>query len=157
MGRIMIALVVIAMGFALSPQPAAQPNSAAADEQRIRNLDNEWVAAVANKDVASIVRFYAEDGAVLPPGAPLAQGHEAIAKVWSGLVGLKGFALTFAPTKITIAAAGDMAYEIGTYSLSFESEKGPVRDSGKFVVVWKKVDGAWKAAADIFNSNAANP
>src|SRR6266705_2552007 len=33
MGRIMIALVVIAMGFALSPQPAAQPNSAAADEQ----------------------------------------------------------------------------------------------------------------------------
>jgi hypothetical protein len=28
-----------------------------------------------------------------------------------------------------------------------------VKDEGKYVVAWKKVDGAWKVAADIFNSN----
>jgi len=61
--------------------------------------------------------------------------------------------LTFAPTSIVVASGGDMAYDIGTYNLSFDSDKGPVKDAGKYVVVWKKVDGDWKVAAGIFNSN----
>jgi hypothetical protein len=32
--------------------------------------------------------------------------------------------------------------------------KGKVlTDTGKYVVVWRKVGGEWKAAADIFNSD----
>lgn len=57
------------------------------------------------------------------------------------------------PTKIDVSSSGDMAYEIGTYSLNFHGDKGPVQDEGKYVVVWKNVGGAWKAAADIFNTN----
>lgn len=51
------------------------------------------------------------------------------------------------------ASSGDMAYEIGTYTLSFKGDKGPVQDKGKYVVVWKNTGGHWRAAADIFNSN----
>ena len=29
----------------------------------------------------------------------------------------------------------------------------PLTDTGKYVVVWRKIDGKWKAAADIFNSD----
>ena len=61
--------------------------------------------------------------------------------------------MTFGPTDITISEAADMAYDIGTWSIAFTSDKGPAKDHGKYVVVWKKVGGDWKVAADIFNSD----
>jgi uncharacterized protein (TIGR02246 family) len=128
----------------------------AAEEQQIRALDEEWVAAVARKDAAASAAFYAEDGAILPPNGPLAKGREAIAAVWQGLFGLANFDLTFAPTEVHVSSAADLAYEIGTYALSFSGDHGPVNDRGKYVVVWKKDDGAWKVVADIFNSNGAS-
>ena len=45
----------------------------------------------------------------------------------------------------------------GSYELRFDGESGPVRDVGKFIVVWKKVAGEWKVAADIFNSDLKAP
>ena len=88
-----------------------------------------------------------------PQGAALAQGNDAIAKVWRGYFDLPDFSLTFSPTKINVSLSGDMAYEIGAYALSVRGDKGPVQEKGKYVVVWKKVGDTWKAAADIFNNN----
>jgi hypothetical protein len=44
----------------------------------------------------------------------------------------------------------DSAPEIGTFSLK---TKGPMPQgvAGKYVVVWEKVGGDWKLAADIWN------
>ena len=72
---------------------------------------------------------------------------------WQDFFAKSGFELKIEPAKITVAQAGDLAYELGVYELAFDGEQGPVRDRGKYVVVWKKVDGDWKAAADIFNSD----
>ncbi len=89
------------------------------------------------------------------PGAPIAEGRPAIAAAWGGFYKLANFELAFAPTRITIAQSGDVAFEVGTYSLAFDGDQGRVQDKGKYVVAWKKAGGAWKAAADIFNSNGA--
>jgi uncharacterized protein (TIGR02246 family) len=124
-----------------------------AEEQRIRDLDVKWVAAVAAKDAEATAAFYADDGRIMPQNAPASEGPAAVAEVWKGFFQLQDFALTFEPTHIAVAEAGDIAYDIGTYSLAFTGEKGPVQDVGKYVVVWKKVGGGWKVAADIFNSN----
>ncbi len=113
------------------------------------------LAAVDAKDATATVNFYAVDGVIMPAGQPIAQGRSAIASVWKGLLALKNFDLTFAPSDIFIASAGDIAYEIGTYALSFDGDKGPVKDIGKYVTVWKKADGNWQVAADIFNSDRA--
>jgi uncharacterized protein (TIGR02246 family) len=135
----------------------AGPVSAAdlkADEARIRALIGEWLEAVAAKDADRTAGFYAADGMMMPQGAPAAIGTGAIAKAWGGLYAMKDFSLIFTPSSITVAEAGDMAMDIGTYELSFTGEDGKkVADHGKYVVVWKKVDGDWKAAADIFNSD----
>jgi uncharacterized protein (TIGR02246 family) len=151
-----IAIALVATT-AVTGTNVAQAAGAAAAETQIRKIDKQWVAAVAKKDPKAIAEFYTADGAILPPGAPIAQGHDAIAKTWKGFVDLKDFSLTFAPTKISVAKAGDMAYEIGTYALSFKTDKGPVQEKGKYVVVWKKVGKTWKAAADIFNNNGKSP
>ena len=121
-------------------------------ESEIRALDQAWLAAIAAKDVEAIVKLYAKDG-VLMPHAPPASGPEAIGKVWSEFLALPGFMLTFRPVRVEVAKAGDLAIDMGTYLLAFESGQGEVRDMGKYVVVWRKTDGAWKVLADIFNSD----
>jgi uncharacterized protein (TIGR02246 family) len=125
----------------------------AADAQRIRDLGTAWVAAVGAKDIAAIENFYAPDGLFMAPNAPPAQGRQAIGEAWRGLLELPGVVLTFGATRIEVSESGDLAYDVGIYALGFDSESGRVNDNGKYVVVWKKVEGEWKAAADIFNSN----
>ena len=149
------ATLTLVVGLSLSG--CGQSVDPAAEEQKIRALDQQWVAAVAAKDAAAVANFYASDGALLAVGAPAANGTDAIAAAWKGLLSLKNLSLTFLPTKVSVSTAGDLAYEVGSYALAFDSDKGPVKDQGKYVVVWKKVDGSWKAAADIYNTDLAPP
>jgi hypothetical protein len=49
------------------------------------------------------------------PGVPLAKGKDAVRKMWVGMMGTPGFALTFVPTKVEVSRSGDLGYEIGEY------------------------------------------
>jgi ketosteroid isomerase-like protein len=83
-------------------------------------------------------------------GAPKATGKDAIQKEFAGMMGDPQFALTFSPTKIVVSKAGDMAYEIGDYQITFSGKKDkPVTTKAMYVVVWgKQADGSWKALLD---------
>lgn len=124
-----------------------------ADEGAIREQVSRWLQLVAAKDAAGIAQLYTEDGAVMPPNAPIGKGHAAIQKAWASMMGTPGFDLTFAPEEIVLSSSGDMALDRGTYRLAIAPSGKPQTDTGKYVVVWRKVDGEWKAAADIFNSD----
>lgn len=133
----------------------AQKAKGNADEQAILKLDVAWSAAAQSKDVEKTVSFYAEDGAAFPFNAPIASGKEHIREMWSHLMSLPGFALTFSSTTIVVAKSGDVAYDIGTFQLTLNDAQGtPKPTVGKYVVVWKKqADKQWKVAADIFNTD----
>jgi ketosteroid isomerase-like protein len=156
--RRFLSVGMLALGAALAavPGPAAAQQHPS-DEQRIRQLDRDWVAKVVAKDLAGIVAFYAKDGVLMAPDGPPAEGTAAITEGWRGILGLPNGSLTFAPTRVAVAKSADLAYETGTYSLGFDGPKGRVEDTGKYVVVWKKEASQWKAAADIFNTNLAPP
>jgi uncharacterized protein (TIGR02246 family) len=128
-----------------------------ASVQQIGMLHQQWVAAVKSKDIGTIVGLYAVDGVIMPPNAESAQGREAIRRSWEQLLQLPDVSFVFEPSTIRATEAGDMAYEIGTYALSFESTQGRAEDIGKYVVVWTKEDGVWKAAVDVYNSNLPVP
>ncbi len=126
----------------------------AAEEKAIRDLDKKWVEAVAARDTIVVGNMYAEDGAFLPPGAPRVSGRAAIRSVWVQLLKAPNLALTFEPSRVVVSSAGDIAYETGTYRLSMDGPKGGrIEDIGKFVVAWKKMNGAWQVQYDIFNSD----
>jgi uncharacterized protein (TIGR02246 family) len=127
------------------------------EEQAIRDLDRRWVEAVAAKDVTTAVDMYAPDAYFMAPNAPLASGQSAIRPMWAELLQAPNLNLTFSPTKIEVSKAGDLAYDVGTYRLAYDGPQGRVDDEGKYTVVWRKVDGQWKVAADMFNSNAPMP
>ena len=81
------------------------------------------------------------------------EGPEAIEQTWASMMRTPGFDLNISPEQIIISSSGDMALDRGTYQLTISAAGSPQTDTGKYVVVWRKVDGVWKAAADIFNSD----
>jgi uncharacterized protein (TIGR02246 family) len=125
----------------------------AADEQAIRAHADRWLQLVKAKDAAGIAQLYTEDGAVMPPNAPIGKGGAAIQKTWASMMQTPGFDLTFTPEVILVSSSGDMALDRGTYRLLVAPQGKQLTDTGKYVVVWRKVGGDWKAAADIFNSD----
>ena len=147
-----VAFVVLLLAAGAAPGRA---HDSTAIEREIRALDAQWVAAVAAGDVATIVALYAPDGLFMPPNAPALEGADAIAAAWQGLVDLPGLSLSLAPTRVVVSARGDMAADIGTYTLSYDGDGGRVEDNGKYVVVWRKVGGAWRVVSDIFNTSVA--
>ena len=137
---------------------AAEVNSTAAvdtgaDELAIRGHVDHWLQLVKAKDAAGIAELYAEDGAVMPPNAPIGKGRAAIQQTWASMMRTPGFGLTFTPEQIVVSSSGDMALDRGTYSLTFAPDGTTQTDTGKYVVVWRKIGREWKVAADIFNSD----
>jgi uncharacterized protein (TIGR02246 family) len=128
---------------------------AGADEQAIRGQVDRWLQLVKAKDAAGIAQLYAEDGAVMPPNAPIGKGRAAIQQTWASMMQTPGFDLTFVPEQIIVSSSGDMALDRGTYRLAIAPDGAAQTDTGKYVVVWRKIGNEWKAAADIFNSDAS--
>ena len=126
---------------------------AGAEEKAIRGEVDRWTQLIKAKDAAAIAGLYAEDGAVMPPNAPIGKGRAAIQQTWASLVAMPGFDLAIVPEQIIVSSSGDMALDRGTYSLKVAPNGTEQTDTGKYVVVWRKIDGKWKAAADIFNSD----
>lgn len=133
-----------------SATPAAPPDTRAADESAIRALDVEWVKAAASKDAAQWASYYADDARLYLPGGPLTEGKPAITHALAAFVAMPGSSLTFSPTKIVVARAGDFAYEEGDFVETAKDKHGkPDVEKGKYVVVWQKqADGKWKAVID---------
>ena len=132
---------------------AAAAVDTGADEQAIRGHVDHWHQLMKAKDAAGIAELYAEDGAVMPPNAPIGKGRAAIQQTWASMMRTPGFGLTIAPEQILVSSSGDMALDRGTYSLTIAPNGTAQTDTGKYVVVWRKIGGEWKAAADIFNSD----
>lgn len=127
------------------------------DEQAIRDLDAQWVNVINNKDANGAAAMYAEDGGIYAPNAPPAVGHEAVLATWITLLQTPGFALSFQPSKITIAASKDLAIDVGTYTLRTGDVNAPKVENGKYVVTWMRRDNVWKVYTDMFSSDTAPP
>ena len=124
-------------------------------EQGLRDLDAQWSAAAAAKDVDKTVSFYSDDAIVMPPNASAATTKEAIRKVWQDLLASPGLGISWKTTKVEVAKSGDLACVSGTYEVTMNDPSAkPVSDHGKYVEVWEKqADGKWKCGTDIWNSD----
>jgi uncharacterized protein (TIGR02246 family) len=137
------------------PPPPEPPDPRPEIEQTIRELVFDWSGAAEEKDVEKFVSFYAADGSLMLHGRPKLTGHEAIRAAATELFAAPGFHLNFGPTSVEVARSGEMAYEVGTYTLKTQdARKREVTEEGKYLVVWKKqADGAWKVKYDIVNAD----
>ena len=124
------------------------------EEQALRALDLAWSNAASRKDLDGVVSYMADDGETLAPNEPAARGKAAIRASWASLLGLPGVAVRWEPLKVQVAKSGEIGYTSGTYRLSYTGADGKtVSDRGKYLEVWKKVNGKWKCSSDAYNSD----
>jgi ketosteroid isomerase-like protein len=108
-----------------------------ARESQIRRLD-AWVDVFA--DSALLVR----------PNAALNKGKATVRESMRPAFADTSFSLNWEPVLAEASRSGDLGYTVG---LSQSRRVGPdgkaVIGTGKYVTIWKKEDGAWKAVLDI--------
>lgn len=154
--RIPLMLVLTSSAFVIgSCGPSDRADSRASDVSALRARDEQWSATAAKNDVDGTVAFYGDNAVLLAPNAPIATDRKSIRDSWAGLLG-PNTAISWKPSKAEVASSGDLGYVYGTYSLAIQDPKGgaPVRDTGKFVEIWKKqADGSWKCIVDTYNSD----
>jgi uncharacterized protein (TIGR02246 family) len=122
-------------------------------QDQIRALVAGAVELMRVRDFKAIAGAYTQDGSLLLPRQPIAIGAEAIEKAWAKHFPYAFLALEYGPTRIDVAASGDLASEIGAYAMTVATPEGPLSDSGKYVVVWARTPEGWKIATDAVNSD----
>ena len=138
------------IGLAAAPSVTAQSGSVKA---AVDAANKKFGAAIAAGNAAGVAALYTEDAMALPPNSEAVRGRAAIEKAFQGMIasGVKEITLTAQE----VEGHGDTATEVGAYSV--KDGAGKELDRGKYVVVWKRVQGDWKLHRDIWNSNMPMP
>ncbi len=115
------------------------------------DIFNSEVFAKGNFD--ALDEIYTADAHILPPGAPMISGREAIKKFWSDFIA-GAHAKSAVLSSVDVMPAGDGVIEIGRAVLTVEPEGQPAQVEVKYVVCWRQEEGRWKWHVDIWNTNA---
>jgi ketosteroid isomerase-like protein len=135
-------LAALALVACLDPTSACPEDVRAAVEAGNR----AFVAALLRGDARAVADLYTKEARVIAPGSDVVNGRPDIRLFWQKTIdaGVKDLTLSTG----TVESAGDLAYEDGTVKLVGGDGKLTV---GRYVVVWKREDGAWKLHRDIWN------
>ena len=150
--------VSLAVGAATTAACAGPQIDVAAETAALRARSEGIVAAEMAQDTEAALAFWALDAVVQPAGAPQVQGHDAIRTLYGQFFGtgqLKEF--EGHSTHLEVSAGGDLAYEYGVNRMVFTGPEGDLLDMGKYLAVWKKMDGEWLVVALSFTSDAPAP
>jgi len=153
-----LALAVILAGCKQAP-PLPAPDTHDADVKAIRDLETSQLQGFAARDLDKICAYYADDGSVLSPDAPVITGVAAIRASYKTLLADKNYSVNFSPEKdmVEVAKSGDLGYAQGGYTMTMTDPKTKkvLTVNGKYVEVFRKqADGGWKAVEDIINEDA---
>jgi uncharacterized protein (TIGR02246 family) len=114
-----------------------------------------WETAFNAGDGKAVAELYTEDAALLPPDGARVDGRAAIGEFWQGAIdsGLADADLEV----VEVTESGDLAYEVGAFSLSAPGADGArATVAGKYVIVWQRGDdGTWRLHRDIWNMDPA--
>ena len=136
----MIAAVSVSLG---------QTNAASGGNVRsaIESASKTFAETLSKGDAAKIADMYAEGARVLPPNGSAIQQRQKIQEFWQGFIS-SGAKLSLSTSDVE--AQGNVAIEVGTWEMTSPDNK---RETGKFVVIWRRQKNNWKLAVDIWNSD----
>ena len=114
----------------------------AQDKATIQSLNDQFTKAFNAGDIAAVAAHYTEDATVLPPGAEMVMGRNAILTFWKSAADQIG---DIKLTAVDVKPLGsNAAQEIGTFSLRTKGAQSQ-QVTGKYVVVWEKVGSRLEA------------
>ena len=100
-------------------------------------------------DLVNIGYLYTEDAKILPPNMDMLEGRDSIQAFWqrASEMGIK----SYQPEILEVEYSGNLGFFVGKYTLYGNENK--IINKGKFITVFKNIDGEWKVYRDIFNSS----
>ena len=116
------------------------PGEAGETRRAIAASTARYVEASRAGDAHALAQLYDEHAILLPPDGEPVEGRDSIEAYWK-----RGLESGFELHTTRMEASGGVAYSIGRWSLPATDEESA--DSGKLVLCWKWIDGAWRQMA----------
>jgi uncharacterized protein (TIGR02246 family) len=149
-------LVVSSLVFALSACSSAnQPRTfGKAETDAIDQLIEQFVEVYNAKDANKVSLLFTDGGAVLPPNASTVRGTENVRIYYTKRFDQGASDLSL--ERQQISGAGTLAFASGDYRLVMAPPGGePQRDRGKFIFIFREVNGQWRFDHLMFSSDFA--
>ena len=125
----------------------AQEKTSAA--KAIAAANTEFEKAHLRGDAKAIAAQYTDDAQLLWEDRDIIKGREAIEVEWRKDMGGPGRKATI--TLLEVEEHGDWAFETSKFLVT--APDGNVVYDGKYICIWKRVNGQWKIHRDIGNKN----
>lgn len=140
------------------PAPASSrteqpPFDLDATRQFIAQQNARFTQAHLAGDVAAIDSMFAPDAKSYPPGAAAVTGLQAIHDFTVEYI--KAGLTEFREESTDFYGDNDLVVDAGIYVVTYGPEH--VTERGKYLNVWRKLNGTWKIQSNIWNSDAPEP
>lgn len=119
--------------------------------ETVRATEQAQLQAIASKDLRGAVRNYEDDAVLVTPGEPPAEGGEAIAAAFDGMLADPNLKIEITPGAAWVSEAGDLAVTTSTahYFTSEPGSERPVELAVSNQTVWRKATGKpWMIVSD---------
>ncbi len=133
------------------PEPAKV--DLAAEEAAIRQLTKDWFAAEHRHDLEASLSFLAPDAVFQNEGLPTFGGLPAARAAYTNAFNTPGPDARMEPRTVVVSESGDMAYDIGAFTVTVSGPGKSTEMRGKSTIVWRKRDGQWKVVVCAYSSD----
>jgi uncharacterized protein (TIGR02246 family) len=102
-------------------------------------------------DIATAIAVYSKDAIILFPRHDIMKGKPNIQSYWQGSLDSGVRDIKFETVEL-LEMGEDTACEIGRFTLKIQPEgRETMTHYGKYLVIWKHEDGAWKMCIHMYN------
>ena len=120
--------------------------------EQIKRLRELWAEAFNARDLESSLLFYADDAVVLPSNGIAVRGAEAIRDLLKSMFDAGHSNGKFEQSQIEYS--GNMAVEIGAYTLQTHCDGGTRQDTGRYMATWRRQeDGEFRITVNVWSTN----
>ncbi len=149
-------LLSLTMVAAQSPEKELVLETGVAPHAKIDDVYRRFSDAYRKLDADAVTNLYTDDALYLAPDSDIERGREKIRANFSGFfnsVKTSGGSLAISFQILERRVSGDLAYDVGIYTLA-QKRGGEARSSqGKFVVVARQMkSGEWRFQVDAYNN-----
>lgn len=125
------------------------PSSLETVQDAFMSICQEFQKSIEQGDFEGIGNLYGEDAKILPPNMDMLEGRDSIRAFWqrASEMGIK----SYQPEILEVEYSGNLGFFVGKYTLYGNENK--IINKGKFITVFKNIDGEWRVYRDIFNSS----
>lgn len=154
--RVLLLTAVVLSACERAESPATAEAETESARSAIADANARWVRYVNQGQPDSLATLFVDDGVVMPPNAPAATGKDSIAARVRPFVIPGG---TLSITSENVSVSGSIAVSRGsfTYTAPAQGVNPAVDARGKYLEHWRKVNGQWLLAENIWNEDTPMP